>query len=31
MLWGSFGNMAYFGIGAGLGNAFSAGKELQRS
>jgi flavin reductase (DIM6/NTAB) family NADH-FMN oxidoreductase RutF len=28
MLWGSFGNMAYFGIGSKLGNAFSAGNEL---
>jgi flavin reductase (DIM6/NTAB) family NADH-FMN oxidoreductase RutF len=31
MLWGSFGNMAYFGVGRKLGNAFSAGSELQRS
>ena len=27
MLWGSFGNMAYFGIGAKLGDAFSVGKK----
>jgi flavin reductase (DIM6/NTAB) family NADH-FMN oxidoreductase RutF len=27
MLWGSFGNMAYFGIGAKLGEAFSVGKK----
>jgi flavin reductase (DIM6/NTAB) family NADH-FMN oxidoreductase RutF len=31
MLWGSFGSMAYYSIGEKLGNAFSAGKELQRS
>ncbi len=30
MLWGSFGNMAYFGVGDRLGNAFSVGRELQR-
>lgn len=27
MLWGSLGNMAYFGIGAKLGEAFSVGKK----
>ena len=27
MLWGSFGNMAYFGVGAKLGEAFSVGKK----
>jgi flavin reductase (DIM6/NTAB) family NADH-FMN oxidoreductase RutF len=31
MIWGSFGNMAYFGIGNKLGNAFSAGNEIGRS
>jgi flavin reductase (DIM6/NTAB) family NADH-FMN oxidoreductase RutF len=31
ILWGSFGTMAYHGIGAKLGNAFSVGKELKRS
>jgi flavin reductase (DIM6/NTAB) family NADH-FMN oxidoreductase RutF len=31
MLWGCFGSMAYYGIGGKLGNAFSVGKELQRS
>ena len=31
MLWGSFGTMAYYGIGARLGAAFSVGKQLQRS
>jgi len=31
MLWGSLGSMAYYGIGAKLGDAFSVGKELQRS
>jgi len=30
MLWGSFGSMAYFGIGGKLGDAFSVGKELER-
>jgi flavin reductase (DIM6/NTAB) family NADH-FMN oxidoreductase RutF len=30
MLWGSFGSMAYYGIGSKLGNAFSVGNELQR-
>ena len=30
MLWGSYGNMAYYGIGDKLGDAFSIGKELQR-
>jgi flavin reductase (DIM6/NTAB) family NADH-FMN oxidoreductase RutF len=27
MLWGSFGSMAYYGIGGKLGDAFSVGKE----
>ncbi len=31
MLWGSFGSMAYYGIGAKLGNAFSVGNELRKS
>ncbi len=31
ILWGSFGSMAYYGIGGKLGNAFSIGKELQGS
>jgi len=31
MLWGSFGSMAYYGIGDRLGGAFSVGKELRRS
>jgi flavin reductase (DIM6/NTAB) family NADH-FMN oxidoreductase RutF len=31
MLFGSFGSMAYYGIGDKLGDAFSVGKELQRS
>jgi flavin reductase (DIM6/NTAB) family NADH-FMN oxidoreductase RutF len=31
MLWGSFGTMAYFGIGGKLGDAFSAGDELRPS
>ncbi len=31
MLWGSFGSMAYYGIGDQLGAAFSVGKELQGS
>jgi len=31
MLWGSFGSMAYYGIGDKLGTAFSVGNELQRS
>ena len=31
MLWGSFGNMAYFGIGEKLGDAFFVGKELHPS
>jgi flavin reductase (DIM6/NTAB) family NADH-FMN oxidoreductase RutF len=31
MLWGSFGNMAYYGVGDKLGAAFSAGNQLQRS
>jgi flavin reductase (DIM6/NTAB) family NADH-FMN oxidoreductase RutF len=30
MLWGSFGNMAYFGVGSKLGSAFSVGNELKR-
>lgn len=28
MLWGSFGNNAYYNVGAKLGNAFSVGNEL---
>jgi flavin reductase (DIM6/NTAB) family NADH-FMN oxidoreductase RutF len=31
MLFGSFGSMAYYGIGDKLGDAFSVGGELQRS
>ena len=31
MLFGSFGSMAYYGIGAKLGAAFSVGNQLQRS
>lgn len=31
MLFGSFGSMAYYGVGDKLGNAFSVGKELQPS
>ena len=31
MLWGSFGSMAYYGIGDKLGDAFSVGNELRRS
>ncbi len=31
MLFGSFGSMAYFTIGDKLGDAFSVGKQLQRS
>ncbi len=31
MLFGSFGSMAYYGIGNKLGDAFSVGKELIRS
>ena len=31
ILWGSYGNMAYYGIGAKLGAAFSVGNQLQRS
>jgi flavin reductase (DIM6/NTAB) family NADH-FMN oxidoreductase RutF len=31
MLWGSFGNIAYFGIGEKLGDSFHVGKELHRS
>jgi flavin reductase (DIM6/NTAB) family NADH-FMN oxidoreductase RutF len=30
MLFGSFGNMAYYGIGRKLGAAFSAGNELKQ-
>jgi len=30
ILWGSFGTMAYYGIGSKLGDAFSVGKEVQR-
>ena len=30
MLWGSFGTMAYYGIGDRLGDAFSVGKGLMR-
>jgi flavin reductase (DIM6/NTAB) family NADH-FMN oxidoreductase RutF len=30
MLWGSFGSMAYYGIGDKLGAAFSVGNELKR-
>jgi hypothetical protein len=29
MLWGSFGSMAYYGIGEKLGDAFSIGNELK--
>ena len=28
MLWGSFGNMSYYGVGEKLGKAFSIGKDL---
>jgi hypothetical protein len=31
MLFGSFGNMAYYQVGDKLGNAFSVGKELKQS
>jgi flavin reductase (DIM6/NTAB) family NADH-FMN oxidoreductase RutF len=31
MLWGSFGSMAYYGIGDKLGQAFSVGNELLRN
>ena len=31
MLWGSFGSPAYYTIGDRLGDAFTVGKELQRS
>lgn len=31
ILWGSFGNMAYFGVGDRLADAFSVGRELRRS
>jgi len=30
MVWGSFGSMAYYGIGDKLGDTFSVGKDLQR-
>jgi flavin reductase (DIM6/NTAB) family NADH-FMN oxidoreductase RutF len=30
MLFGSFGNMAYYGIGEKLGDAFSVGKDIQK-
>jgi flavin reductase (DIM6/NTAB) family NADH-FMN oxidoreductase RutF len=30
MMWGSFGSMAYYAVGKKLGDAFSAGKEIQR-
>jgi flavin reductase (DIM6/NTAB) family NADH-FMN oxidoreductase RutF len=30
MMWGSFGSMAYYGVGNKLGSAFSIGKELQQ-
>lgn len=30
LLWGSFGNMAYFGVGDKLAEAFSVGRELRR-
>jgi hypothetical protein len=30
ILWGSFGNNAYYNIGTKLGDAFSVGNELQR-
>ncbi len=31
LLWGSFGTMAYYGVGARLGPSFSVGKSLARS
>lgn len=31
MMWGSFGSMAYYGVGNKLGDAFSVGRELKRS
>ena len=31
MLWGSFGSMAYYGVGKKLGDAFSVGNELHSS
>jgi hypothetical protein len=31
LLFGSFGSMAYYGIGDKLGDAFSVGNELRRS
>lgn len=31
ILWGSFGSMAYYGIGDKLGNSFSIGKKLLQS
>ena len=30
VMWGSFGNAGYYGIGEKLGNAFSAGNDLKR-
>jgi flavin reductase (DIM6/NTAB) family NADH-FMN oxidoreductase RutF len=30
ILWGSMGSMAYYGVGAQLGRAFSVGQELRR-
>lgn len=30
MMWGSFGSMAYYGVGGRLGDAFSVGKELMK-
>jgi flavin reductase (DIM6/NTAB) family NADH-FMN oxidoreductase RutF len=30
MMWGSFGSMAYYGIGVKLGDAFSVGNELKQ-
>jgi flavin reductase (DIM6/NTAB) family NADH-FMN oxidoreductase RutF len=30
MLWGSFGNMAYYNIGSKLGDSFSVGNDLKR-
>lgn len=30
LFWGSFGSMGYYSVGGKLGNAFAAGKELQR-
>jgi len=31
LLWGSFGSMAYYGIGAKLGDAFSVGNEILKT